>query len=413
MKKLLGLFAAVLALQPATAYAQDSEAPSLTFNGYGTLGIVHSDEEQADFTSNFLAPDGAGYSRQWSAEVDSRLALQATADLTPRLAAIVQVVAEQRYDETYEPTLEWANLRYRLTPDLTLRVGRMVLPTFLTSEFRKVGYALPWVRPPPELYRLVPVTSTDGVSASYRWRFDGFTNTLKGVYGRKTEKFPGSGEPFEVDAEKAFTLANTLEWGRTTLFASYNHTHLTFEDFNPFFDAFRQFGPAGAAIADRYNVDDKAFEFIALGGRYDPGSWFVMGEWSTSDSRTFLGEARAWYVTGGVRAGAFTPYATFARAGTASATSDPGLDTASLPPAAAAQAGQLNSALDMLLNSTARQKRLAVGVRWDFMRNAALKVQYDHIDLDEGSAGVLVNTQPGFQPGGSVNLFSLVVDFVF
>jgi hypothetical protein len=54
-----------------------------------------------------------------------------------------------------------------------------------------------------------------------------------------------------------------------------------------------------------------------------------------------------------------------------------------------------------------------VGVRWDFIRNAALKVQYQYLDLDDGSPGVLTNTQPGFEPGGSVNLFSAAIDFVF
>lgn len=406
--------AAVLLLHTALAEAEtdSQDQPSLTFDGYGTLGIVHSDEDQADFTSDLLDPDGAGASRDWSPEVDSRLALQASADLSDRVTAIVQLVAEQRYDDSYEPTVEWANIRYQATPGLTLRAGRMVLPAFMTSEYRKVGYALPTVRPAPEVYRIVPISNVDGVSASYRSRFDGVTNTLQGVYGRKTSKFPG-GQVGDVDAERGITLANTLEWGATTLFASYNNTHLTFEGFNPFFDAFRQFGPAGAAIADRYDVDNKEFEFFTLGARYDPGEWFVLGEATTSDSRTFIGEARAWYVTGGVRIGAFTPYASFARAGTGSATSDPGLDTAGLPPAAAGPASQLNGALNMLLNTAARQTRTALGIRWDFARSASLKMQYDRIDLGNNSTGTLVNPQPGFRPGGSVNLFSLALDFVF
>jgi hypothetical protein len=43
----------------------------------------------------------------------------------------------------------------------------------------------------------------------------------------------------------------------------------------------------------------------------------------------------------------------------------------------------------------------------------ALKAQYDHVDLDEKSAGRFGNVQPAFQRGGSVNLFSLALDFVF
>jgi hypothetical protein len=42
-----------------------------------------------------------------------------------------------------------------------------------------------------------------------------------------------------------------------------------------------------------------------------------------------------------------------------------------------------------------------------------LKLQYEHISLGAGSAGTLTNVQPGFQPGGALNVFSAAVDFVF
>lgn len=414
MNRSIAVAAAATLLHGAVASAQVEDMPNVTFNGYGTLGLVHSDEQQADFASNLFVPDGAGHTRSWSPEVDSRFALQATAELTPRLSGIVQVIAEQRYDDTYTPTVEWANLAYELTSSLNVRAGRMVLPTFLTAEYRKVGYAHAWVRPPPEVYNLAPVSNTDGVAISHRSRINGFTNTLQVVYGRNDVKLVGGGgEISELKARNGVTVADTLEWGATTLFASYNQSHLTIESLNPFFDAFREFGPRGQAIADRYDVDDKEFEFVSLGARHDPGDWFVMGEWAQFDSRTFIGDSRAWYIGGGLRFGSLTPYATVARARVTSNTSEPGLSLAGLPPPLAAQAGELNSALNLLLNSSARQKSLSLGVRWDFANSTALKLQWDHLDLDEGSAGVLINRQPGFEPGGSVNLFSIAVDFVF
>jgi hypothetical protein len=51
--------------------------------------------------------------------------------------------------------------------------------------------------------------------------------------------------------------------------------------------------------------------------------------------------------------------------------------------------------------------------RWDFIRNGSLKLQFDHIRMGAGSAGVLTNTQPGFQLGGQVDIFSATFDFVF
>jgi hypothetical protein len=59
------------------------------------------------------------------------------------------------------------------------------------------------------------------------------------------------------------------------------------------------------------------------------------------------------------------------------------------------------------------QNTLSIGARWDVLRNAALKLQYDHTRIGAGSSGVLANLQPGFQPGGTVNVISVSVDFVF
>jgi len=411
--RLLAAFAFLLCLKTTALQAQVANTPNLSFDGYGTLGLVYSDEDQADFVSGLFDPEGAGFTDKWSPEVDSRIAVQATAELGPRLSGIVQVIAEQRYDDTYQPQLEWANLKYQATPELSLRVGRTVLPAFMTSEYRKVGFAIPWVRPPPEVYRQVPVTNMDGISARFRTRIAGVFNTFRAVAGVNDIKFPSDGGVSELQARDSLTLSNTVEWDATTLFASYNRTSLTADGFAPLFDGFRQFGADGRAIADDYDFDDKDFEFIGVGVRYEPGDWFVIAEGGLANSRTFVGDTRGWYVTGGYRIGSFTPYATFARAGVESNTSDPGLSLAGLPPPAAARAGELNARLNELLGTATRQKSLALGLRWDVARNAALKFQYDHIDLDEGSAGVLTNTQAGFRPGGTVNLFSVTVDFVF
>jgi hypothetical protein len=410
MGKLVIAAAAAMLLCVTAAGAQVAETPNFSFNGFGTLGVVHSDEDQADFASNLFVPDGAGYTREWSPEVDSVLGLQLTADLTPRFTGILQVVSEQRYDETYTPVVEWANLKFDITPDLSVRAGRMVQQTFLVSEYRKVRYATPWIRPPKEVYDMIPVTNVDGIDLSYRFRFDGFTNTVRALYGTKDADIPDGSE---VTARDIVVLSNTLEWGAATLFASYGRYRLTIEGLTPFFDAFRQFGAQGEAIADQYDVDGKRFRMMSFGLRYDPGDWFVMGEWARSNSRTFIGDIRGWYITGGYRFGEVTPYMTLAQVQAHGDTSAPGLSLAGLPPAQAAQGGWLNAVLNQMLGSAAQQKSISVGIRWDFIRNAALKVQYQYLDLDDGSRGVLTNTQPGFEPGGSVNLFSAAIDFVF
>jgi hypothetical protein len=94
------------------AAADDSAASLFSFAGFGTLGIVHSSEEQADFTTSIFKPNGAGYTRAWSTDPDSRIGAQVTFDPTAQLSAVLQVISEQNYDNTYKPYIEWANMKY-------------------------------------------------------------------------------------------------------------------------------------------------------------------------------------------------------------------------------------------------------------------------------------------------------------
>lgn len=407
----LALALAVVASTLAVlAKAQAADAPDLAFNGFGTIGVVHSSEDRADFVSDVFRPEGAGYSGDWSAKVDSRLGLQLTAGLTPGLTGVVQVVVEQQYDDAFKPTVEWANLKYELTPDLYLRAGRIVLPGVLTSEYRKVGYALPWVRPPLEVYRLQGATSSDGIDAGYTFHLGEFSNTVRANVGRRDIKSPGG---VETNVRDLVVLSGRAERGPLSLQLTYQHARLTVQGVEALFDAFRQFGPEGEEIADRFDFDRKTVEFVGFGAGYDPGDWFLMGEFAKFYSRTFLGDSHGLYVTGGYRFGDFTPYLTVARMRVDTATSHPGLTLDGLPPPLVEIAAGLNAALNHVLETTPAQKSISLGTRWDFARNVALKAQFDYLDLHRDSPGVLVNEQPDFRRGGSVSLFSLALDFVF
>ena len=388
-----------------------ADLPTFSVSSFGTVGMVHSNQGKADYTSTIYKPNGAGHSREWSADVDSLVGAQVTASFTPQLSAVVQVISEQRYDNSYRPSLEWANVKYQVTPDFSLRVGRTVQPAFLFSDSRKVGYTLPWVRPPGEVYSMIPVTSTDGMDLSYRLHFGDITHTLQGNIGQSTVEMPH--DTGQTRARESWGVSNLTEVGALTTRITFQQTHLTYEPFNPLFDNFRQFGEEGNDIADRYDTKGKHFNFLGVGAIYDPGDWFVMGEWGHFDSHAVFGEMSAWYISSGYRIQAFTPYVTYARSKTLSETSSDGLATSDLPPELAGPAGELNGALNAILGSGKGQQTLSMGVRWDFMKNMDLKLQYDHTRFKNNTTGPLANFQPDFQPGGSLSLVSFAVDFVF
>jgi hypothetical protein len=411
--KFLIIVLLAMALYASRARAGDPDTPMFLFSGFGTIGVIHSTENKADFTSSGFKPDGAGYSHAWSADVDSLLAAQITANFTPQLSAVLQTISEQNYDNTYRPHLERALVKYQVTPDFSVRIGRTLLPVFLTTDSRKIGYSNPWLRPPVEVYKLVPVTSIDGADASYRMPFGEATNTILLTAGVSDSRFHSSGVTSSAEARKVVAVADIFEHGFATVRLSYGRGRLTIPLYNQLFDAFRQFGPDGAAIAAKYDVNDSLITFAGFSASYDTGKWFATAEWGSVDTRSVLGKSTGWYASGGYRFGDFTPYVTYAAMSADNQRSDPGLTVSSLPAYLAGTATTLNDALNATLASKSEQNTISVGGRWDFAKNTALKVQVSHIRLGAGSPGTLSNIQPGFQPGGSLNLFAAALDFVF
>jgi len=406
----IGLLATLSYSAGAGQTSDDSLASMFALSAFGTLGVVHSSEDRADFTYNIFRPEGAGYSQAWSPDVDSRVGGQIVASLAPRLSAMVQVISEQNYDNTFTPHVEWANLKYQVTPYASIRVGRIVLPSFLVSDSRNVGYTNAWIRPPVELYSLVPVDSSDGVDVSYRLHSGRVIQTLVGTYGETNSTLPAGGTG---NSRRQWIVSDTVEYGSLTVHAAYQEAHLTLSNLHALFGHFRQFGAQGNALADTYDPYNRRLTFFGMGAMYDPGAWFVMGEWGTTDFHSVLGKSTAWYASTGYRLGKVTPYLTYGELHADSNRSDPGLTVSTLPPFLAGPARGLNGALNSILGSISDQRTMSIGARWDFVKNVDLKLQYDHTRHGAGSPGTLINLQPDFQPGGTVDLFSVAIDFVW
>jgi hypothetical protein len=384
--------------------------PAWSFGGFGTVGMVHADTRQADYSSTVLKASGAGYSRPWSFDVDSRLGAQLDVKLDARWSAVLQVISEQNVDNSYAPIVEWANIKYQATPDLSVRIGRIALPLLLAADSRKASYAFPSVRTPVELYGAVPISNSDGIDVNYRWNVGPVKNMTQAMVGNTRFKVT-NGPPAEGRAMVG--LSNTSSYGALTLCASVLTLDLTFDAARALFDGFRQFGPQGIALAEKYDADRKRVNVVGIGASYDPGNWFATAELARVRIKSFLGDRTGLYVSTGYRFGNLTPYATYARARDNSDRSDPGLSLTGLAPATAGAATMLNAGLSQLLGTVATQQSWIAGVRWDVARNMALKLQYDRVLPQGGSAGTLLNVQPGFRSGVAVNVVSAALDFVY
>jgi hypothetical protein len=394
------------------AHAEDIEStdvPKWAFGGYGTLGAARSSQPFADYSGSVLNPGRAGYGRQWSPEVDSRLGAQIDATFNRRWSAVLQVLAEHRLDGSYRPQIEWANIQYKVTPDFSIRVGRIALPIFLTGDYRNVHYSSPWIRPPVEVYGALPVSSSDGIDASYRWNLGDLANTTQVSYGRTEVKLNDGGRAY---GRAIAGLSNSSNYGAFNMRASIMTAEVSADTARPLFDAFRQFGAQGNDIANQYDVDHKRVLITSLGFNYDPGHWFLTGEIGSMNAHSYLGDKTVMYLGTGYRAGSLTPYISYGKSKSNAPISNAGLSPTGNPfvdGAAAVLNGQLNS----VLRTVAVQHTVTMGVRWDFAANVALKVQYDRVRPQGGSTGTLINVQPGYQSGQTFSVVSAALDFVF
>lgn len=359
--------------KPGVMDAVEKEMPVFKFGGFGSFGATHSSQSLGDYVLDGTVPKGAGRSSNWSAGNDSRIGVQATANFTPQVSAVLQVISEYQPDNTYHPGVEWANVKYAFSPENYIRAGRIALPTFMNSETRKVGYSYPWIHPPVDLYRVLSITNSDGIDARYRFEIGDAINSIKVIYGRNRNEHPNS-----ISTSKdIWGIFDKFEYGAAIFRLAYQTRMASSLNL--------QTGVAGAWVQ---NSD------LSAGAAYDTGDWFIMSEWIQRKSAAKL---CAMYVSGGYRMDKLTPFLTY---------SNNGMDSflPGYPPPTAAAIQQAKKS----------QSTASIGIRWDFMKNTDLKLQYDRVSLGDYSNGYLANVPPAVTLYGTrLHVVSAVIDFVF
>ena len=430
-KLVLGIGALTLCASAAEA-SDFSLSDMFQLHGYGTLGVTHSNQDQADVIGAPNQNPGVGYSDAWSPNVDTKLGLQLNAKFTDSLSAVLQVISQNRYDNSYTgkpihryvPSVNWANLKWQATDDISVRVGRVVLPLMMFSETRDVGYASQIVRPPIEMYGIVPFSTNDGADITWHRSFGSVTNTLVLFDGGASLRQPG----LTLESHQK-GVTDTVEIGSLTFRAAYmkspikTTTHV-FQDsfYTDFIDAASSLpngdGAAAAAAAQdlysRYQTTHWVpIDHYDLGAIYDPGKWFAMAELYEDRNTGILGHVHSQWAAVGFRYHSVAPYVMYAHVST-SFPYEAGIPLGGLPGPLAGYGAGINGLIGVLQNVlNANERQLAFGARWDFMKNLDFKAEYAHIESGYGSTGDFQNVQTGFKPGSGADVVSLTVDFVF
>lgn len=392
MKSLMAL--AILGAFCATAYAQDGLP--ITISGFGTAALTRTDTDLAEFGR---VSQASGVRKDFRTGVDSALGLQATAKYSDNLSFTAQGLARKRGEkDAFTADLAWAFGKYKINDDFSVRLGRIAAPIYMISDVRYVGYANTLLRPPTEMYAQVPMESINGGDILYQHGFGDSTVTAQLAAGTTKTKSVG-------------TIANTgmvaaqvlLENGPFTYRIGHSQANVSIHN-QGLDQLIAAVKAARLGIADQLNVIDFKGTFTSVGLVMDYKNILGQGEFAKRKTDTRLvPDTTSWYLMLGYRMGKFVPYYMHGDVKQDSIRDFAGLPTTG--PLAGLSAG-VNGAI-----KGGEQSTNAVGLRWDFYKSAALKVQIDRVSPRNGN-GTLINVKPGYN-GQDVTVYAAAIDFVF
>mgnify|MGYP001040627333 CR=1 FL=1 len=158
------------------AIAQHARAgEGIQWNGFFTGAFSQSDSEY---------PYGRFYeiSDSGSYLTDTRLGLQGTGKVNDKISLTTQLVAKNNRDN-FEVNANWLYANIALKPGYTIKLGRMQQPMYLFSSQLEAGYSMPWVRPPQEVYEQQFFNDYTGLEFELKRYVAGHDVTVKLLHG--------------------------------------------------------------------------------------------------------------------------------------------------------------------------------------------------------------------------------------
>jgi hypothetical protein len=405
MKKQLLVASVLAALGLMQAQAGSLDDGNLSISGFGTLGVAQSNTDQVHF-ARYNQAEGVGDKARIG--LDSNLGLQATYKINDMLSATAQVLTRKNTSPSFTTDLTWAFLKIKVNDEVDVRVGRVVTPIFLISDFQNVGYANTMMRPPIELYSQAPLENSDGADINYRHAFGDFNFTAQGFAGVSRGKLfiPTSGTVSTYRAPGAGVSLGG-EYGPFTFRFGHAQSKLDSNDIAPLNGlvntlntlGFRQLG------ADMTLAGGKRIAFTSLGMTMDWKNIIVQSEYGQRRAKeaVYVPDTNSWYAMVGYRIGKVLPYYSHA--------AYHGTGPSVTVPANFPTTGGLATAVNYSFLSAPEQSSDLIGVRWDFAKSLALKVQIDRVKPKHKSGSLNFGPAAGYT--NDVTVVAAALDFVF
>lgn len=413
---------AVLCACHGTAAGQTvvPEPSEFRFSGFGTLGVAHVDAPEGwAYKRDSTQADHAGRTR---ADLDTRLGLQLNYTPIRSFELVAQVVATKRNAAASGgDAVEWAFAAWRPDPDWTVRGGRVNLDAFLLSDYRNVGFAYPFVRPPVDFYAQLP-TSVDGADVTRDWNIDGTQWRAKVFAGRA---FTFADAASRLELQPSYGAMASREANGLLLRASAIRTRFNNEIFTaqPLLAALApltqlplpEVSAQATELLGRLSVQGSSLTYLSLGTRYERHAWLASAEYTRVTGHPTVAYSSG-YASLGRRFGALTAFSTLSRVRSEnSAVTAPDWDGALAPVLGPALGQQAQFVADSAATAINRfrisQGTFSLGARYDLNARCALIFQWDRIRVDPNGSR-LWGGDRGLNAAQS-RVASLVVDFVF
>ncbi len=388
------------------AHAEGLGQENVVIGGFGTLGVARTNTDLAQFARYNQAQgvtSGAGIG------TDTNLGLQATYKYNDWLSGTAQILTRKNTSPAFTSELTWAFVKMKLSSDFSVRAGRMVLPVFMISDSQNVGYANTMMRPPIEMYGQAPIEHVDGADLSYQHSIGDTTVSAQLGAGVSTGKLflaSGGGSVATFRAPLA-ALAVSVEHGPFMVRVARLNTRFGSDDvvaLNGLVNTLTGAG-FGQLARDLTVVGGKRIAFTAVGMTMDWQNFLVQAEYGQRRAQepVYVPDSNSGYAMFGYRIGRVLPY--YAHASLKQAGRSVNV------PANFPASGALSNAVNRGLMTLGEQRSDLLGVRWDFSKSMALKVQVDRVKPQKKTGALIFGPAAGLTT--PVTVVGATVDFVF
>ena len=146
--------------------ASAANASDIDISGYASFAGTYSNAKtttgsNADFYNGLATKDA-----QFDTE-GSHFGLQIHTKVSEKVHFAADLSA-QGGTSNYNVKASWAYATYDFNDELSLRMGKYKGAFYMVSDYKDVGYAYPWVRPPLEVYSTNPISSLNGIDLVYQ-----------------------------------------------------------------------------------------------------------------------------------------------------------------------------------------------------------------------------------------------------